>query len=410
MGNRRTRRKCQHRDTSTGRPCQNYADSCPYIEHRRLVPAEAGGPEGDQDNSARQAAMESYVSRTADNLRIAQQGEARSLPPELKNELNGLVVKDTNLNTVQSEKDYWLHAALYRFNQRGIGIGCGIARRALSDRRGLFRRRHPPMTIHDVLFAGGTALVSQWGMSERFSEDIDLIIVSRGNALGHKRTTEMSKVVADVFADAVTDRTEHEWVPDSRNTHPMQIQAYGARSGDLVYAKVDINESSSDLSPWEQRPVMSMMGRYASDDMRREFPELGGFSLPSLHFTVTIGNKMRANVDNVDRGRLGKLTERARDLFDIASAASQDEARDEIIDHMRMCVVNAETRNDAVGQRARAVTRFPDSAALRSGTPENDALRHGYQYVIDTLAWRPSEAPSFDTAIEIARSLRPADV
>ena len=410
MDNRRSRRKCLHRDTSTGRPCQNHADSCPYVEHRRLVTGVTGAPEGDQDRSARQAAMKPYVAGTAENRRIPQQGEARSLPPELKNELNGLIAKDTNLDLAQIEKDYWLHAALYRFNQRGIGIGCGIARRALSERRGLFRRRQTPAPLHDVLFAGGTALVSQWALSERFSEDIDLIIVNCGNALGHKRTNEMSKVVADIFADAVTDRTEHEWVPDSRNTHPVQIQAYAARGSDLHYAKVDINESSIDLSPWEQRSVVSLMGRYASEEMRREFPELGGFSLPSLHFTVTIGNKMRANVDNVDRGRLGKLTERARDLFDIASAAAEDDARDEIVDHMRMCVVNAETRNDAVGQRARAVIRFPDSAALRSGTPENDALRDGYQYVIETLAWRPSEAPSFETAIEIARSLRPADV
>lgn len=41
-----------------------------------------------------------------------------------------------------------------------------------------------------------------------------------------------------------------------------------------------------------------------------------------------------------------------------------------------------------------------------SDTPVPDALRDGYRYAIDTLASRPSEAPSFETAIETARSLR----
>ncbi len=405
-GRRRFRRKCLHPETSTGRPCQNYADSCPYIEHRRLVTGLSEAACGNWTDAAQKAAMEHYVTATAENMRIPQHGESRSLPRGLMNELSGQIAQNTNINTAQIEKDYWLHAALFRLSQRRIGIGCGTAARSRHEHRGIFRRRRSPAPLHDVLFAGGTALVSQWALSERFSEDIDLIIVSRDTSPGHKSTSEMSRVVADIFADAVTERAVHDWEPSSSSPHPMMTQAYAARGGDPQYAKIDITESVSDLSPWEWRPVVSMMGRYASEEMRSEFPELGGFSLPSLHFTVTIGNKMRANIDNVDRSRVDKLRERARDLFDIASAAANPEAREEILAHMRQCALSAETRSDAVGQRARAVIRFPDSPALHSGTPENDALRDGYPHVINTLAWQPDRAPRFDAAVETARSLR----
>ena len=410
-GRRRSRRKCLYSDTTTGSRCQNYADSCPHIGHRRLVAGEAPTENRDRAEAAREAAAADHhhVTRTAENGRIPKQGEARALPRGLMTELSVQIVQDTNLSAAQVARDYWLHAGLFRLSQRRIGIGCGTGARTQSRPRRLFRSRLSRTPLHDVLFAGGTALVSQWDLSERFSEDIDLIVVSRDNPPGHTNTSEMSRLLADIFSDAVTDRATHDWEPSSHSPHPMLTQAYAARDGDSQYAKIDITESVADLSPWEWRPAMSMMGRYASDETLREFPELGGFSLPSLHFTITIGNKMRANIDNVDRGRHDRLRERARDLFDIASASADPDARTEIVAHMRQCAFNAETRNDPVGQRSQAVIRFPDSPALRKGTPEHDALRDGYRYVIDSLAWQPDRAPSFDDAVETARSLRPDD-
>lgn len=400
------RRKCLHRGTSTNAPCQNYADTCPHITHRRVISAQTARGQEDATETARDADS-AFTNRSSQRQPSPQYGEARRLPPELESDLRGCVLSDTEMSAAQIEKDYWLHAALQRLSTHSVGIGCGTEQPSDGSRLlRPFRSRSKP-GVFDVVFAGGTALVSQWDLCERFSEDLDFIIVNRSGVTGHSQTEDMSRVVADICTDAITEQSEHGWEPRNDKPHPMQVQGFAARDEIDGYAKVDVTESVADLLSWEHRPVMSLMGRYASDEMRRDFPELGGFTLPSLHFTVTIGNKMQANVNNVDRGRLDKLAERARDLFDIASAAADSDARDEIIDHLNMCVMNAEIRNDNVGQRALAVTRFPDSPALLSGTPENEALEDGYRYVLDSLAWRPGEAPSFETAVEAARSLRP---
>lgn len=397
-----------HRGTASEQPCRNYADTCPFMEHRRLVVSnDTTATAGDAKDAARAAAIEAFVAVPKNATRLTASGEARRLPIDVEAELRRLVMADTALTADQIEKDYWLHAALLRLNTRGIGIGCGIEEPPRWGLRGLFRGRQRRAGLYDVMFAGGTALVSQWDLSERFSEDIDLIIVNRSGVLGKAETEHMSRTVADVCTDAITDRSAHDWEPRNERPHPMQVQGNAARNNIDDYARIDVTESSSELSPWANRPVMSLMGRYASVETRREFPELGGFSLPSLHFTVTIGNKMRANVDNVDHGRLDKLAERARDLFDIASAASDSDARDAIIEHIRACSIVAESpRTDAASERARAVFRFSDSRSLQRGTEEYDALGDGYRRVAETLVWRPDQAPDFMTAVDIARTLR----
>lgn len=354
--------------------------------------------------------MEAFVASPKESTRLADSGEARRLPLDVEVELRRLVMADTGLTADQIEKDYWLHAALLRLSTRGIGIGCGIEGHPRGRLSRWFRRRQHQSNLYDVMFAGGTALVSQWNLSERFSEDIDLIIVNRSGVLGQAETERMSRTIADVCTDAITDRSTHDWEPRNERPHPMQVQGNAARNNIDDYAKIDVTESSRELSPWTTRPVMSLMGRYASAETLRQFPELGGFSLPSLDFTVTIGNKMRANVDNVDRGRMDMLAERARDLFDIASAASDSDAREAIIEHIRACTLIADSRHaDAASQRARAVVGFSDSRSLLRGTEEYDALGDGYRRVTETLVWRPDQAPDFQTAVDIARSLRVDD-
>lgn len=385
------RARCNSLSTINGKPCKNYADSCPYIEHRRQRITDVPDIPLDASN---------YAPRTFGTSKPTTSGPARALPMDIQRELMSCAVSNSALQPAQIVKDYWLHAALHRLAVRNIG---GDTTTIIG--RGRWRRPKP--TTFDVVFGGGTALVSQWNLAERFSEDIDLLVIGKTDMTGSDRLRQASIWVANVCADAIAEPEDGGRQASAHSPHPLHVESFAEREGRVDYAKVDVTDSDAEMNPWTHRPVMSLMGRYATDDMRREFPELGGFSLPSLHFAITIGNKMRANIDNVDRGRIDKLRERARDLFDIASVAADSDARGAIIDHSRMCAMNAETRSDAVGQRALAVTRFPDSAALRSGTPENEALEDGYRYVIDSLAWRPNEAPGFETAVEIARSLRP---
>ena len=189
------------------------------------------------------------------------------------------------------------------------------------------------------------------------------------------------------------------------NPHPLLTQAFSLRDDDARYLKVDVSEADKESSPYVMLPVQSLFGRYADQRMLAEYPELGGFELPALHYTVTAGNKMRAMVDNCDRGRIDQIRSRARDLFDLASIAASPNAAQDMDQYIRAAEVTAGARNDAAGQYAEAVARFADNPALTPGTAENDALRDGYVDVVERLAWQPDEAPSFDQATTAAQSL-----
>lgn len=386
------------------RPCRNYADTCPHAAHRGL--SGNADPDRQQNHAAALAERASAAAASAMNppQRLPLHGEARRLPPDVEHDLLRLAMDDLSVTRDQAVKDYWLHAALHRLSSRGIGIGSSI--RQPRSRIARMLRRRPRIDEFDVLFAGGTALVSQWGLSARFSEDIDLLIVDRSDGFSRSSALRMSEALAVTCADAITDTPRDEWAPRVEWPRPIGARGFGVRAGDTGYAMIDVAHAPAEISPWTLRTATSIMGRYASPDQLQERPELGGFSFPSLDFAVTVGNKMHATVDNAERGRLAQLAARARDLFDVVSVASSADGRKAIIDHLHVCAIQAGARNDTVGQRAAATLRYPDSPALTAGAPEHEAVRVGYAHVIDELAWHPSTAPSFADAVEIARSLR----
>ncbi len=82
------------------------------------------------------------------------------------------------IENIYVEKDYWVTYALYTIFNNDIG--------------------------KDTIFKGGTALSKCYTMIDRFSEDIDLVVLRREGETNNQLTNkikQISKVVANVLAE-----------------------------------------------------------------------------------------------------------------------------------------------------------------------------------------------------------------
>ncbi len=83
-----------------------------------------------------------------------------------------------DIKAIYIEKDYWLTYALFTIFNNEIG--------------------------KDTVFKGGTALSKCYNLIERFSEDIDLVVLRREGETNNQLTNKIkkiSKVVADVLPE-----------------------------------------------------------------------------------------------------------------------------------------------------------------------------------------------------------------
>jgi len=81
-----------------------------------------------------------------------------------------------NLQPEFVEKDYWVTYALYKIFNNEIG--------------------------KDTVFKGGTALSKCYKMIERFSEDIDLVVLRRDGETNNKLNTKI-RMISDVVKDVL---------------------------------------------------------------------------------------------------------------------------------------------------------------------------------------------------------------
>lgn len=98
--------------------------------------------------------------------------------PELFSHAILTTSKNLKINPLYIEKDYWVTFALFNIFKNDIG--------------------------KETIFKGGTALVKCFGMIQRFSEDIDLVVLRNGNETANQlknKIKKMSKCVSDVLPE-----------------------------------------------------------------------------------------------------------------------------------------------------------------------------------------------------------------
>ncbi len=150
------------------------------------------------------------------------------------------------------------------------------------------------------------------------------------------------------------------------------------------------------------RIVVSQMGRVASVEQLRQFPELGGFEVECVTPAYTALNKFDALHRRAALGHHDGIAQRGRDLYDLARIALSEHARQvrPLLDAAAERVARPLSRRRPV---ARPADGYAASPVFAAGTPACEALRSGYTEAVAELVW--GTAPAFEDAIELAVSL-----
>lgn len=283
-------------------------------------------------------------------------------------------------------RDYWLTACLF-----------GIVSNSSSGL--MFRGGGNSEPLARCVFAGGTSLVSAWAITERYSEDLDLLVLT----VEQQPTNSAAKRALGVPTG---------WVASSLNLLKEKIDTrhmgdVGFRrshleiGGEPGFLKIETTVEPTDDALFETRTVTSLMGRFATSDDIDRFPELGGFEMPCVVPGYTAANKFDALHRRAVAGEINELAQRGRDLYDLARIASSEHASEA----RKLIPVVAERSSASPGRRQdvpRPQGGYANSPAFKSGSESQDALKNGYLASTD-LIW--GQAPSFDEAVEMAVSL-----
>ncbi len=232
--------------TQRGGLCQNYYDTCPVVSHRTR-----SAPRTDASEAARSAVRDAIGYSEADS------SAPRPLADDERmfREMVGHASAHYGLEAELTIRDYWLIRTLYAW------------RNAVSD--GYVRRRFPNPARSDAenivgrfVFGGGTSLSAAWGITQRWSEDIDLVLSARE----HVKARELRQACMDAFGRTSRRISGTYKIVDKGPAHRFVTLVHPQRAG---MCRFDVSFKPLDAAPiWTQRePVMSMIGRVCDEEM-----------------------------------------------------------------------------------------------------------------------------------------------
>lgn len=253
------------------------------------------------------------------------------------------------------------------------------------------------------VFKGGTSLSKAFRIIERFSEDVDLLLVTgdMGNAL-KRRLRAVADRVTDELGLKQTREVEGRGFLNARFAYTVDQQTAFLTRGVLL----EIG-SRGGPDPNEQRDIMSLMGdaaERAEPGSSADYSDLAPFTVTALSPERTLAEKLaflhhRSSIDDEDM-----LRRHARHLYDVAMLLRHDETLTALHPgRMAELMVDVDGRSEAAGWGFTPRPRggFADSPAFTGAGPADAALRAGYASISD-LVW--GQMPTYDEAIEIIKS------
>lgn len=257
--------------------------------------------------------------------------------------------------------------------------------------------------LDGVVFKGGTSLSKAFHMIERFSEDVDLLVVTTvtGNLL--KRTL---RAVADQVSTDLG--LEHEREAEGRGYVNARFAYPTANAVPFLTSGVLLELGSrGGPTPNEIRAIGSLMSDTASEidpTALREFADLAPFDVTVLAPERTLAEKLaflhhRATVGDVDALRRG-----ARHLYDVSQVLGAERVQQALAKRqMAELMIDIDARSEAAGWSftPRPEAGFASSPAFDPSPEIRDAFEAGFAELRE-LVW--GDLPSVDDAIDGIRS------
>ncbi len=258
-----------------------------------------------------------------------------------------------------------------------------------------------------LVFGGGTALSSAWDIAPRYSEDIDMIFIPYPGV----KQRVIKKTLKHFLVRLADNVSAHKEITDRGFLHLFAtLHTSTAADIRLDFSVRDVNYSHIPI--FALQPV-SLIGRTADAETYSAYPEIGalpsqGYSweMSTIHPASIAMDKLLTQASLSLNNDTDNLHRRARDLYDLALIAKQQELYTGTLkrDASQILWLAQETQNK-ITKTERPLRGFGSLESFRSGSPQNEVLRDGYQRVIDSLVW--GEKLELDEAIELAVSLDP---
>ncbi len=206
------------------------------------------------------------------------------------------------------EKDYWVTYALHTIFKNEIG--------------------------KDSVFKGGTALSKCYQMIERFSEDIDLVVLRREGESNNQLTNKIkkiSKVVAEVLPEVVIPELTQKMGMNRKTAHTYAKEfkgSYGQVRDVIVVEATWLGY----FEPYTTRTISSFVGSMMLNNGQQNIAEANGllpFELLVLEPTRTICEKIMSLVRfSYGENAIDDLKKKVRHTYDLHQLLQQKEFSD----------------------------------------------------------------------------------
>ena len=293
------------------------------------------------------------------------------------------VANRTRIPAAHIEKDFWLTEALRR-----------MAAVADAER-------------FTLLFKGGTSLSKAFRLIERFSEDVDLLVVLPTGSKGEqnrllRRLIDEAAAGCGLPAAAEPSGTTKAVKRAARLNYPAEADPAGTSNGLLIELG-----SRGGAMPHQRLTLRSLIAEH-SDGNLDDVEEAQAFEVSVLSPVRTLVEKLvllhTAHVD-ADDGRISKT---ARHYYDVFHLLGHPKIVAELarlgVDALARDVVTYSTAAELPAS-ARPARGFADSPAFDPGSPSANRARSKYQEIVGQFVWPGCRQPGFDECVDQVRAL-----
>lgn len=203
------------------------------------------------------------------------------------------------------EKDYWVTYALYTIFDNDIG--------------------------KDTVFKGGTALSKCYNMIERFSEDIDLVVLRREGETDSKLKSKLkavSTVVEAVLPEVPIEGVTHKMGMNRKTAHSYNKEFnddYGQVRDVIILESTWLGY----YEPYTTKSIVSFVGQMMLDNKQSDIAKENGllpFDLLALEPIRTICEKVMSLVRfSYGENPIDDLKKKIRHTYDLHQLLKQDE-------------------------------------------------------------------------------------
>lgn len=230
------------------------------------------------------------------------------------------------IEAIYIEKDYWVTYALFEIFNNEIG--------------------------KDTIFKGGTALSKCYNMIERFSEDIDLVVLRRAGETDSKLKAKLKKISNTI--EAVLPEVEIEDVTHKMGMNRKTAHAYNkAFNGNYGQVRDVIILESTWLGyyePYTTKSIVSFVGNMMLNNGQTNIAKENGllpFDLQVLEPVRTICEKIMSLVRfSYGNNPIDDLKKKIRHIYDLHQLLKQQEFlaffQSKNFDDMLLKVANAD--------------------------------------------------------------------